>query len=195
MNRFIATAAVFAGLSACNLGIVPPVGGFADGSGTPSDGSGSAINFDACQMSNPAPTGIGNHNQGMACITTACHDAANLGVGAPAFIIGGTVYADETGTSPAGNATVYVTEGGMTHTLVTSTDGSGAGNFYVMAEGSATTMSGSGSAEVTLCPSVQMMANTLNKPTSSSSNNDGNCNRSGCHGIGGQDGGQPPIHL
>jgi hypothetical protein len=191
-------AAAFAG---CNLGSVAPANGFMDGSQGGSDTEAGMTGGPPTACINKQAAGPdGNHNAGMACITSACHLAGQLGAGAPAMIIGGTLYTDSTATTGAVGATVYIPDGANTYTLVTSgsgTLGSGAGNFYVFATGSETSINGGGSPIATSCPSLMGMAPmTLTKPADPSTLNDGNCNRGGCHSLAAsQDGPAMPMHL
>ena len=203
MTRFIAVATALAAtlsmtfvVGGCNLGAVPPNGGFLD-SGTPGsggDGGGSGDGgLGSCAPPSTNPP-VGNHNQGMACINTACHLSTALGAGAPAFIIAGTVYTDSMGTTPAVGATVYIPDGANTYEVVTAGDAAGSGNFFVPM-GSAAQINGGGTPEVSSCPSLwQTMTQTLSVPgASAGSNVDGNCNRGGCHNTGTDDIGR--LHL
>lgn len=80
----------------------------------------------ACE---PAQTPIdGHHNPGQNCQVGGCHLAGNLGNGAPAFYISGTLYNNAAGTAPISGGTIVVVAGagGAPIKLVTATNG----NFY-----------------------------------------------------------------
>jgi hypothetical protein len=108
-----------------------------------------------------APNGDGHHNPGMACMTAGCH---RNGTG-PTFTVAGTLYDQSRGGLPVGGATVVVVDGnGRRIELPTAANG----NFWT-SEPLATPFL----LKATQCPADNPMV---------SLSQDGDCNRSGCHG-------------
>ncbi len=108
-------------------------------------------------------TDDGYHNPGQACL--ACHN----GAGAPAFTIGGTLYADLAGATPVVGATVHVVDAeGTDVAMVTGANG----NFYTTAALAfpVTTYASS-------CPDERDMISQVDA-------SGGDCNKGGCHAEG-----------
>jgi hypothetical protein len=115
----------------------------------------------------PAGIGNGNSNAGLACVSSGCH--LDGGQGAPLYQFGGTLYNTD-GVTPSAGATVAVTSGGVTKTMVTDD----AGNFY-LDKGLGFANPFPAVARVTACPTITQMAGNLIV-------GGGNCN--GCHTTG-----------
>lgn len=73
-------------------------------------------------------TGSSSHNAGMSCIHADCHGAGGS-PGAPSLLIGGTVYADYKGATPAAGVQVRIVD---TAGHSASTYSGQEGNFYIL---------------------------------------------------------------
>lgn len=73
-----------------------------------------------------AGTGEDSHNAGKACLQSGCHGSG--GGEAPSFLVGGTVYADYKGTTPAAGVEVRIVDSAG---HAASTYSSSNGNFYI----------------------------------------------------------------
>jgi hypothetical protein len=153
------------GLGACDVGELPGVGGV--------DGSISGSGCVNLSMTPPS----GHHNQGMGCMSAAqCHNQAlGLGVGAPAYSFGGTLFkADKT--TPYAGATIVVKMGNAEKKVVTADNG----NFWLVpgvAGLDPPTATTRASTTATACPTLMPMTGTLGA-------GDGNCAKTGCHAMG-----------
>jgi hypothetical protein len=75
-----------------------------------------------------AQKGNGSHNAGMSCIHSGCHGAGGSS-GAPSLLIGGTVYADYKGATPAAGVQVRIVDAaGHSETTYSGPEG----NFYIL---------------------------------------------------------------
>jgi hypothetical protein len=75
-----------------------------------------------------AQTGSSSHNAGMSCIHAGCHGAGGS-PGAPSLLIGGTVYADYKGATPAAGVQVRIVDAAG-HSA--SSYSGPEGNFYIL---------------------------------------------------------------
>lgn len=161
--------------AACDVGALPgfgPDGGSGGGDGT--------MNVICENISANIPAG--NHNPGMNCIVAGCHLAGNLGVNAPAYSYGGTLYKDVAGTQPFPGATIFVKRGATEKKIITADNG----NFW-MTPGAAGLDSPdnamTGTTKASGCPDTTPMIGMLVQ-------GGGACNN--CHRNGGT---TTPIHL
>jgi len=157
-------------LAACDVGELPGLGGDA-GSG---DGGGNGC----VDVSATPPDG--HHNPGMGCMSAAqCHNMAlGLGVGAPAYSYGGTVFKLDK-TTPYAGATILVKLGTAEKKILVANNG----NFWAVpgvAGIDEPTTANRASTKATACPTLTPMGGTLGA-------GDGNCNKTGCHVAGAQD--------
>lgn len=135
-------------------------------------------------------SGDNSHNAGKSCMQSGCHPTAGGGGGdAPSFLIGGTVYADYKGTTPAPGVEIRIVDSAG-HSA--STYSGSNGNFYVR----------SGSANGVTFPAVIGARNaTTTRPmiTVLSSASMGSCGQTTCHVPGGGlpsgTGNYYPIHV
>jgi hypothetical protein len=167
-------------LAACDVGEIPVGGGDGGGSGG-ADGSGSGSGSNCEQLSASPPAG--HHNPGMGCRSAAmCHNAAlGLGVNAPEYSVGGTLYKDSAGTMPYAGATILVTFGGTTKKAIAADNG----NFwFVPALLPSPTNAMTGMTSASGCPNTLAMGGAL-------VNGGGDCNN--CHRATG--GTTSPIYL
>jgi hypothetical protein len=111
----------------------------------------------------------GTAHAGMGCVAAACHLAGQLGVDAPAYQFGGTVYKQGT-TIPSTGVTIRVT--GLDGTVATGVTDD-AGNFNIPA--GALAMPFPGTVTASACPTVASMVAPL-------SQGGGDCNSAACHG-------------
>jgi hypothetical protein len=132
-----------------------------------------------------ARMGQDSHNAGKACLQSGCHGSSE----APSFLLGGTVYADYEGTTPAAGVEVRIVDSAG-HAV--STYSSPNGNFYV----------GSGSANGVTFPAIVGARNaTTTRPmiTTLSTASMGSCGQTKCHVPGGGPqsgtGNYYPIHV
>ena len=166
--------------AACDVGAIPghgPDGSINNGSG---DGSGSNA---VCEELNAAPP-AGHHNPGMGCMTAGgCHNSAlGLGVAAPAYAYGGTLYRDSAGTQPFAGATIFVKLGATEKKVITADNG----NFWVVPGAAGLdppSIAMQATTKASGCPDTAPMIGTLQQ-------GGGNCNN--CHRNGGT---TLPIHL
>ena len=129
-----------------------------------------------------------SHNAGKSCIQSGCHGTSGGGE-APSFLLGGTVYADYTGTTPAAGVEVRIVDSAG-HAV--STYSSSNGNFYIR----------SGSANGVTFPAIVGARNaTTVRPmiTTLSTASMGSCGQTKCHVPGGgpqtNTGNYYPIHV
>jgi len=169
------TAVILSLCAACDVGALPGHG--PDGS-TGGDGS-SAI----CEQLNVTPP-AGHHNDGMGCMTNSqCHNSAlGLGLNAPAYAYGGTLYKDSAGTQKFAGATIFVKLGGTEKKVITADNG----NFWIT-QGAAgldpPSITMQAQTRASGCPDTASMVGPLQQ-------GGGNCNN--CHRNGGT---TSPIHL
>ncbi len=120
-----------------------------------------------------------SHNAGEACGKQGCHGKGGEG---PAFLIGGTVYTDYAGTTPAAGVEIRVVD---TSNNAVSTYSQSNGNFYIS----------SGSTNVTLPAVVGARDATTTRPMITQlTGTMGTCAQAGCH-VGADAGGYYPIHV
>lgn len=108
------------------------------------------------------------------CIQGGCHLATNVGVGAPGFQFGGTLYGND-GSTPNKGATITFTGSAGGIKQVTTDD---AGNFYL--EAGQLPMAFPAKTSASVCAT----GSTTTPPQAMSAalaNTDGACARSGCH--------------
>jgi hypothetical protein len=114
----------------------------------------------------------------------ACHDPNNAPAGIP-MSYGGTVYSDKAGSTALAGATILITMGATTVKAISGTNG----NFYLtpsmLAAPSATTAAMTAASLCTASPTKVPMSGALHTAG-------GDCNSSGCHGIGSSQG---AIHI
>jgi hypothetical protein len=131
-----------------------------------------------------------SHNAGKSCMQSGCHPTAGGGGGeAPSFLIGGTVYADYKGTTPAAGVEIRIVDSAG-HAASTYSESNG--NFYIR----------SGSATGVGFPAIIGARNaTATRPmiTVLSSSGMGSCGQTTCHVPGGGPpsgtGNYYPIHV
>lgn len=135
-----------------------------------------------------AQMGEDSHNPGKACLQSGCHGSGGGGE-APSFLLGGTVYADYKGTTPAAGVEVRIVDSAG-HAV--STYSSSNGNFYIR----------SGSANgVTFPAVVGARDSTSERPmiTLLTTASMGSCGQTKCHVPGGGPqsgtGNYYPIHV
>jgi hypothetical protein len=165
------------GAFACDVGAIPGHG--PDGSMGSGDGSSGVV----CENISATPP-AGHHNAGMGCMTAAqCHNTAlGLGLNAPAYSYGGTLYHDAGGTTPFVGATIFVKLGGTERKVVTADNG----NFwFTPGTGGieSPTNTATANTKASGCPDTTSMQGSLVQ-------GGGNCNN--CHKNGGT---TSPIHL
>jgi hypothetical protein len=148
-------------LAACDVGEIPVGGG--DGGNVDGMGSGNgcvnAVTPAAAAHVHSAGAG-GGTNAGVACQASGCHGPSPVG---PPWTFSGTVYTDNTGTTPKPGATIKLTFGTTTLTAVSDD----AGNFY-----GSQAITFPAKTLATSCPTVSPMVGML-------SMGHGNCNN--CH--------------
>jgi hypothetical protein len=159
---------------------------FAEGGAT-SSGGGQGSSFQDPFAGAPgysARSGGDSHNAGRSCMQSGCHGGGE----APSFLIGGTVYSDYKGTSPAVGVEVRIVDSAG-HAASAYTGASG--NFYI----------GSGSANgVTFPAVVGARDGTTTRPMITTlTSSMGSCGQGGCHVPGGgplsNTGNYYPIHI
>lgn len=130
-----------------------------------------------------------SHNPGKSCMQSGCHPAGGASGEAPSFLVGGTVYADYKGTTPAVGVEVRIVD--SAGHAASAYSGSN-GNFYIR----------SGSANGVTFPAVIGARNaTTTRPmiTVLSSSSMGSCGQTKCHVPGGGPqsgtGDYYPIHV
>ncbi|HEY2509655.1 MAG TPA: hypothetical protein VGI39_02245, partial [Polyangiaceae bacterium] len=133
-------------------------------------------------------TGPTTHNPGLSCMSAACHASSGGTNGAPDFFLGGTVYTDYAGKTPAPGIEIRVTDAQGHATSVYS---SPQGTFYVSAasgQGFAFPVVVGARDGTTVRPMVTPLGNGLTS-----------CGLQGCHVSGGGPpsgtGNYYPIHL
>lgn len=109
------------------------------------------------------------------CLASGCHLATNVGVGAPGFQFGGTLYGIDGQTPNAGATIEFVSMGGVTKTTTTDT----AGNFYLNAGQLPQAFPAKTCA--TVCTTGSTTGPAPTPMTAALANTDGACARSGCH--------------
>jgi hypothetical protein len=117
----------------------------------------------------------GEHNAGQSCIAGGCHLAGNLGGGAPAFYVAGTLYDDAMGTNPVADATIRVLDNDGIETKLVTADN---GNFWSLVE-----LPMPLTVAASLCPDLVPMSGAVSN---------GSCNAAGCHSAAG---GAGRIHV
>jgi hypothetical protein len=129
-------------------------------------------------------TGPSSHNPGQSCIEAGCHGGSE----APGFLIGGTVYADYKGTTPAVGVEVRIVDSaGRATSAYTGSNG----NFHIP----------SGSANgVTFPAAVGARNGTVSRPMITTlTSSMGSCGQTHCHVPGGgpmtTTGNYYPIHV
>lgn len=185
MTRVALLALTF--LAACDVGEVPINGQGGDG-GPPPGGDGSGSSAPLCSTRNPNPppvhlhtTGSGTDNNGQSCIAAGCHLAGQLGGGAPAFDLAGTVYKSGTTTGDPGVQILVLDSGGNNvltgDGIVTSDAG---GNFYLYAGGAPGLAAAyPAHTKVSVCPGADGVMSETIAPSATANMNGPNCN--GCH--------------
>jgi hypothetical protein len=136
-----------------------------------------------------AQTAAATHNAGLACINSGCHGTTTASAaGAPALLIGGTVYADYQGKTPAAGVEVRIMDSqGHVATAYSGPEG----NFYLGATGSSgvafPAVIGARNATATR-PMITVLASSF-----------GACGQANCHVPGGGPpsgaGNYYPIHV
>ena len=123
------------------------------------------------------PSKQGNaHNPGRSCGDKGCHGSGGEG---PAFLIGGTIYTDYAGTTPAVGVEIRVVD---TNNNAASTYSDSVGNFYIR----------SGSSSVALPAYVGARDGNISRPmVTQLTGGMGSCNQATCHATGGYG----PIHI
>jgi hypothetical protein len=162
----------------------------ADGS-APSGSSSGGSSFQDPFAGAPAyasQTGQSSHNPGQSCIQGGCHGSGGGGGEAPSFLIGGTVYADYKGTTPAVGVEVRIVDSaGHAASVYTASNG----NFHIS----------SGSANgVTFPAVVGARSGTATRPMITTlTSSMGSCGQTHCHVSGGGPlsgtGNYYPIHV
>ena len=109
------------------------------------------------------------------CLAAGCHLATNVGVGAPGFQFGGTLYGIDGSTPNAGATVQFTSMGGVTK--ATTTDS--AGNFYLNA--GQLPQAFPAKTAVTVCTTGSTTGPAPTPMTTPLANTDGACARSGCH--------------
>ncbi len=158
------------------------------GSGT-SSGGGSSFQdpFAGAPGYSPGQPGDTSHNPGQACLQSDCHGGG--GGEAPSFLIGGTVYADYKGTTPAPGVEVRIVD--SAGHAASAYSGSN-GNFYIRS---------SAANGVTFPAVIGARDATATRPmiTVLSSPGMGSCGQTKCHVAGGGPqsgtGNYYPIHV
>lgn len=118
-----------------------------------------------------AQTGNDSHNAGMSCIQSGCHGSV---AAAPSFLVGGTVYADYKGTTPASGVEVRISDAaGHSANAYSGPEG----NFYIL----------STSANGVTFPAVigARDANAARPMITALTGNMGSCGQTQCHVPGG----------
>ena len=126
------------------------------------------------------------HNAGKSCMNQGCHPTSGGGGEAPAFLIGGTVYKDYLGTTPAVGVEVRIVDSSGNAASAYSDSG---GSFYIRA-GSSTT--------VTFPAIVGARDGTTTRPMITTlTSSMGSCAQQPCHTKGGSPamGTYYPIHV
>jgi hypothetical protein len=161
-------------------------GGDGSASGNGTDGSTAGDPF-AGAPAYAAQMGSSTHNAGKSCVAAGCHAPPGV-AGAPPFSIGGTVYTDYLGQTPAPGVEVRILDSSGHATSVYSGP---EGNFYLVASSSSSVA----------FPAVVGARNAsatrlMITPLASSS---GSCGQSNCHIPGGGSltgtGNYYPIHV
>jgi hypothetical protein len=159
-------------------------------SGTSGSGGGQTTSYQDPFSGAPAYSAQGSgggasHNAGKSCMAQGCHSSAGGQSGAPSFLIGGTVYQDYFGQTPAVGVEVRIVDSVGNAASAYSDSG---GNFYIRS---------SSSNGVTFPAIVGARDATTTRPmirqlTSSM----GSCAQSPCHVAGGSpsSGAYYPIH-
>lgn len=126
------------------------------------------------------PKGDTSHHPGEGCGNQGCHGKGGDG---PSFLIGGTVYTDYAGTTPAVGVEIRVVD---TSNNAVSTYSQSNGNFYIS----------SGSANGVVFPAVVGARDgTTTRPMITQlTGSMGTCAQNGCH-VGTDAGGYYPIHV
>ena len=119
----------------------------------------------------------GKHNEGQDCCKSGCHGGSNPD--GPAFVIGGTVYADYAGKTPLAGVEIRVVDA---NGKATSTYSATGGNFYISGK--------SGSIAFPAVVGARNSSSTRPMITTLSSAAMGGCASGGCHGNG-----IDPIHV
>lgn len=132
-----------------------------------------------------ASTGGNTHNAGKSCIQQGCHASGGSSDDAQPFLIGGTVYTDYAGKTPAVGIEIRVIDGnGNTASTYSGTSGT----FYIPA----------GKASVALPAYVGARDGTTERPMITQlTGTMGSCGQSSCHVSGGipANGYYYPIHV
>jgi hypothetical protein len=168
-----------------------PDGGPGEDSATPSSGNADDGAFQDPFAGAPAfatQMGPSTHNPGMSCIQTGCHSGATSSAGAPGFLLGGTVYADYQGQTPAVGIEVRVAD---TQGHAVSVYSGPAGTFY-LATGSAAGVTFPAVVGARDATSTRDMITVLTSGL-------GSCDQTACHVPGGgsttNTGNYYPIHI
>jgi hypothetical protein len=137
--------------------------------------------------------GSSAHNPGQSCMKSGCHGP---GGGETSFVIGGTVYKDYKGTTPAPGVEIRVIDtAGHAVSVYSGTNG----NFYIHTGASGVTLPaivGARDATTTRPMVTQLTTSGFNVGVGTM----GSCASNGCHIVGGTDGGPVvgayyPIHV
>jgi hypothetical protein len=125
------------------------------------------------------------HNAGKSCMNKGCHPTAGGGGEAPSFLIGGTVYEDYYGTTPAVGVEVRIVDSAGNAASAYSDRG---GSFYIRSSGT----------NVTFPAVVGARNGTITRPMITTlTSTMGSCAQSPCHVAGGSPpmGTYYPIHV
>lgn len=176
--------------SGTDLNQIVDVNPESDAGAAASEGGGTPFQnpFAGAPAYSPQTGGDNSHNAGKGCIQSGCH--GNSGGGeAPSFLLGGTVYADYKGTTPAAGVEVRIVDSAG-HAV--STYSSSNGNFYIRS---------TSANEVTFPAIVGARNATTMRPmiTTLSTAGMGSCGQTKCHVPGGgpqtSTGDYYPIHV
>jgi hypothetical protein len=186
-------AACFLVATACGTGtdlnqlVNEPLG---DGSASNGNDGGGASSQDpfAGAPAYASQTGQQTHNAGQSCIQSGCHGSGASGGTVPSFLVGGTVYADYKGTTPAVGVEVRIVDPAGHATSVYS----GPSGTFFLSSGNASGVTFPAAVGARDATTTRPMITTL---TSSM----GSCGQTHCHVAGGgpltSTGNYYPIHI